>query len=167
MANMHMVVGTVTVVQPPRDTGKWGMAIDFSVQDYANGNYQVRCSCLGKNAEYIMRYVSAGTLVSVSGTMQARTWVNQQGQERTSSQLKLASVEIVGATPTVAETPQPQPQAPPARPTQASNLEGLRSVREILEKKIATRRPAISPITEPDDTPIGDEPVLDDDQEVI
>lgn len=77
-----------------------------------------RCSMFGKRGEAVAPYLTKGQLVGITGELSAREWTDKQGLARTSIEVRVNDLTLLGkrdAEPTHKQTPQ-QHQARPASP---------------------------------------------------
>ena len=79
-----------------------------------------RCSMFGKRGQAVADYLLKGQLVGVVGELSAREWEDKQGQKRTSIEVRVNELTLLGkkqggASQPEAPRPQqaPQPSAPP------------------------------------------------------
>ena len=77
-----------------------------------------RCSLFGKRGESVAPYLIKGQLVGVSGELSAREWQNKDGQTKTSIEVRVNDVQLLGKKDGQQQAaPQrqaPQQQASPA-----------------------------------------------------
>jgi len=77
-----------------------------------------RCSMFGKRAESVAPYLVKGQLVGVVGELTAREWTDKQGQSRTSIDVRVNDLTLLGK--------RDQAQQPAQRPAQAdTGLSGM------------------------------------------
>ena len=78
----------------------------------------VRCAIWGKRGEAVAPYLLKGQLVGVSGELSAREWQNKDGQTKTSIEVRVNDVQLLGKKDGQQQAaPQrqaPQQQAKPA-----------------------------------------------------
>lgn len=75
-----------------------------------------RCSMFGKRADAVAPYLLKGQLVGVSGELSEREWNDKDGQKRTSMEVRVNDLTLLGKRDGAA-APQParqQPARPPA-----------------------------------------------------
>ena len=77
-----------------------------------------RCSLFGKRGESVAPYLLKGQLVGVSGELSAREWQNKDGQTKTSIEVRVNDVQLLGKKDGQQQAA-PQRQAP--RQTQQSS----------------------------------------------
>lgn len=79
-----------------------------------------RCSMFGKRGQSVAEYLTKGQLVGISGEMSAREWVDKEGLKRTSIEVRVSDLTLLGkrdGQPAAAppqQRPQPRPAAPQA-----------------------------------------------------
>ena len=71
----------------------------------------VRCAMFGKRAQSLAPYLVKGQQVVVSGEASLNSWTNKDGIEKTSLEVRVNDVTLVGGRPEGAEQPVQQ-QAP-------------------------------------------------------
>ena len=71
-----------------------------------------RCSLFGKRGESVAPYLTKGQLVGVTGEMTAREWTDKQGQTRTSIEVRVNDVTLLGKKDGA------KPSERPAKPAQ-------------------------------------------------
>lgn len=77
----------------------------------------VRCSMFDKRAEAVSPYLTKGQLVGVSGEFSAREWEDKQGQKRTSIEVRVNDLTLLGKkADEPREQHQPQSRAKPQAP---------------------------------------------------
>ncbi|MDD5037428.1 MAG: single-stranded DNA-binding protein [Methylococcaceae bacterium] len=59
----------------------------------------LRCSMFGKRGESVAPYLTKGTLVGVSGEFSAREWKDKDGQKRTSLEVRVNDLTLLGRKP--------------------------------------------------------------------
>lgn len=67
----------------------------------------VRCTMFGKRGESVLPYLNKGQLVGVSGEFSAREWEDKEGQKRTSVEVRVNDLTLLGKN----EREQSQPVA--------------------------------------------------------
>jgi len=70
----------------------------------------VSCSIWGKRAESLHQYLTKGTQVTVVGSLSERTYTNNDGQEKTSLQMRVSELSMSGGgeqQKSAATAPQP------------------------------------------------------------
>ena len=70
-----------------------------------------RCSMFGKRGESVLPYLNKGQLVGVCGEMAAREWQDNEGQKRTSIEVRVNDLTLLGKS---------EGAAPAERPAQSS-----------------------------------------------
>ena len=56
----------------------------------------VRCTMFGKRGESVLPYLNKGQLVGVSGEFSAREWDDKEGQKRTSVEVRVNDLTLLG-----------------------------------------------------------------------
>lgn len=56
----------------------------------------VRCTMFGKRGESVAPYLTKGQLVGVSGEFSAREWTDKEGQKRTSIEVRVVDLTLLG-----------------------------------------------------------------------
>ena len=56
----------------------------------------VRCTMFGKRGESVLPYLNKGQLVGVSGEFSARDWDDKEGQKRTSVEVRVNDLTLLG-----------------------------------------------------------------------
>ena len=80
----------------------------------------VRCTMFGKRGESVLPYLNKGQLVGVSGEFSAREWDDKEGNKRTSIEVRVNDLTLLGKSD--------REQAPPSRsekqsPVKSGDLE--------------------------------------------
>ena len=75
----------------------------------------VRCTMFGKRGESVLPYLNKGQLVGVSGEFSAREWDDKEGQKRTSIEVRVNDLTLLGK-----KEGQQQNQTAPQRNAQGS-----------------------------------------------
>ena len=79
----------------------------------------VRCAIIGKRAEGgLIQYLKKGQLVGISGELSVNTYTNKDGEEKTSVEVLVKEVDLLGSNN---QAPQQASQAP----QQADNADDL------------------------------------------
>lgn len=78
-----------------------------------------RCSLFGKRCESVAPYLLKGQLVGVSGELSAREWQNKDGQTKTSIEVRVNDVQLLGKKDGQQQAA-PQRQAPRQATQQAA-----------------------------------------------
>lgn len=92
-----------------------------------------RCSMFGKRGDSVAPYLLKGQLVGITGELSAREWVDKEGLKRTSIEVRVSDLTLLGKRDSGAQTqdhaPQRQQQRP-AAPQAASvaDLDGMDSI---------------------------------------
>lgn len=66
----------------------------------------------GKTAENCSRYLAKGSLVYVEGSLQTRKWQDQNGQDRTTTEIRAQHVQFLDRRGNAESTAQPSPAEP-------------------------------------------------------
>jgi len=77
-----------------------------------------RCAMFGKRGEAVSQYLVKGQLVGISGELSAREWEDKQGQKRTSIEVRVNDLTLLGKSDAKQE-PQRQRPAQDQRPVRA------------------------------------------------
>jgi single-strand DNA-binding protein len=94
------------------------MVCGFSVADNMGRDKPTiwwRCNMFGKRAEALSQYLTKGQQVTVIGSMTERKWVDKDGEPRTSMEVRVSDVALMGGKREQTEAPRPTPRAAPAR----------------------------------------------------
>lgn len=81
-----------------------------------------RCSMFGKRGESVLSFLNKGQLVGVNGELTAREWTDREGLKRTSIEVHVADLTLLGkrddnqAKEPAPQRQQPRPAAPQAGP---------------------------------------------------
>lgn len=84
----------------------------------------VRCTMFGKRGESVLPYLNKGQLVGVSGEFSAREWDDKEGQKRTSVEVRVNDITLLGGK---SESQQDQRQTPKQPTKTVSHGDGLDS----------------------------------------
>lgn len=84
----------------------------------------VRCTMFGKRGESVFPYLNKGQLVGVSGEFSAREWDDKEGQKRTSVEVRVNDLTLLGGK---SESQQDQRQTPKQPTKTVSHGDGLDS----------------------------------------
>jgi single-strand DNA-binding protein len=72
----------------------------------------INCSVFGKRGEGVLQYLKKGQQVGVSGEFLARKYTNNEGVEKQSLELRVASLQLLGSRPSgTSASAEPQPQS--------------------------------------------------------
>ena len=77
-----------------------------------------RCALFGKQAEAVNDYLVKGQQVGISGELTAREWTDKEGQKRTSIEVRVNDLTLLGRRDDGQREAAPQRQAPQQRPPQ-------------------------------------------------
>lgn len=69
-----------------------------------------RCQMWGKRGESVMAFLTKGQLVGVSGELSAREWEDKQGQKRTSIEVRVNDLTLLGKKPAASQPAQQHAQ---------------------------------------------------------
>ncbi|MDQ6965043.1 MAG: single-stranded DNA-binding protein [Mariprofundales bacterium] len=105
------------------------VAVDYGFGDNKGTNW-IRCSLFGKRAEgRLPNYLTKGTQVAVSGELRVREYDDKDGNRRTSIDLSVNEIDLIGGRSEQAggsypqqSAPQQQPAPPAAAPQPQSTL---------------------------------------------
>jgi single-strand DNA-binding protein len=79
-----------------------------------------RCAMFGKRGESVAPYLLKGQLVGVSGELSAREWDDKQGQKRTSIEVRVNDLTLLGKRDGAQQEPrQPAPQRQQSAPAKS------------------------------------------------
>lgn len=89
----------------------------------------------GRSVPTILNYVRKGSQLFVEGKLQTRKYTDQQGQERTTTEVRCSNFQLVGARPTeqTQQAPHPALQRRPVMPMPTAPQSGPESVGLISE----------------------------------
>lgn len=74
----------------------------------------IKCSMFGKRGESVLPYLKKGQLVGVQGEFASREWQDKEGQKRTSNEMRVNDLQLLGkASPT--ESTKPAATSQPAK----------------------------------------------------
>lgn len=79
-----------------------------------------RCAMFGKRAQSVAPYLTKGQLVGVSGELSAREWDDKQGQKRTSIEVRVNDLTLLGKKQDGDQPQRPQPAPQQRVPAQSS-----------------------------------------------
>jgi single-strand DNA-binding protein len=85
-----------------------------------------KCSMFGKRGEAVLPYLNKGQLVGVSGEMTAREWQDKDGQKRTSIEVRVNDLTLLGKSEGHAEKQQER-SAPKQEPSKKPKFDDLES----------------------------------------
>ena len=82
-----------------------------------------RCAMFGKRAESVSQYLTKGQLVGISGEVTLREWNDQQGQKRSSLEVRVNDLTLLGKKDGQ-QAAQPRQQSPaPQQPGGFSDMD--------------------------------------------
>lgn len=88
----------------------FSVAVKAGYGDKASTTW-ARCSMFGKRGESVAPYLVKGQLVGIVGEMSAREWKDKEGNTRTSIEVRVGDLTLLGRKD-AADEPQQAPQAP-------------------------------------------------------
>lgn len=109
-------------------TGSGDSIVSFSVAvkagfgDKATTTW-ARCSMFGKRGESVLPYLNKGQLVGVSGEMSAREWQDKEGQKRTSIEVRVNDLTLLGKSEQQESKPAQRQEAAPKRVSHGDDLD--------------------------------------------
>lgn len=103
--NKSIIVGNLTKAPEQRTTANGTAVTSFTVavrRSYkdADGNYQadfINCVAWRGTAEFVAKYFTKGSRIGVVGTIQTRTYDDQNGNRRYVTEVIADEVEFVGS----------------------------------------------------------------------
>lgn len=122
--NVWTFVGNLGQDAETRVTPKGDSVVSFSVGvqsgfgDKATTTW-ARCSMFGKRGEAVSPYLLKGQQVAVSGELSTREWNDKNGQTRTSVEVRVSEIQLVGKRDGQQQAA-PRQQAPRQAPQQDS-----------------------------------------------
>lgn len=109
-------------------TGSGDSIVSFSVAvkagfgDKATTTW-ARCSMFGKRGESVLPYLNKGQLVGVSGEMTAREWQDKEGQKRTSIEVRVNDLTLLGKSDNQESKPAQRQEPSPKRASHGDELD--------------------------------------------
>lgn len=105
--NKSIIVGILTRAPEKRTTANGTAVTSFTVavrRRYkdADGNYQadfINCVAWRSTAEFVAKYFTKGSRIGVAGTIQTRTYDDQNGNKRYVTEVVADEVEFAGSKP--------------------------------------------------------------------
>lgn len=73
----------------------FSVAVDFGYGD-KKGTIWARCSMFGKRAEAVSPYLKKGQQVAISGELSERKWTDKEGVEKTTQEVRVNDLTLVG-----------------------------------------------------------------------
>jgi len=71
----------------------------FSVADsFKDKTIWWNCSLFGKRAESLTQYITKGSKVTVTGSVSERKWIDPNGTERTSMEIRVTDLSLQGGS---------------------------------------------------------------------
>ena len=92
------------------------VAVDFGYGD-KKGAIWARCSMFGKRAEAVSPYLTKGQQVAISGELSERKWTDKEGVEKTTQEVRVNELTLVGGK----SEAQPSKPAPKSTPPKAKS----------------------------------------------
>lgn len=77
----------------------------------------------GKSVQTVLNYVHKGTQLFVEGKLQSRKYTDQQGYERTATEVRCINFQLIGARPEQPQAVQEAPVRRPAMPMPVANTQ--------------------------------------------
>lgn len=120
MLNIVALQGRLTATPDLRKTQNgtsvtsFTMAVQGSRKDQ-DGNYAtnfVDCVAWSGTAEFMQRYLQKGALIAVTGELTTRTWQDQSGNKRKTTEVIVRTVDFCERAERSAPEPAPAPAAP-------------------------------------------------------
>jgi len=90
----------------------FSVAVKSGYGDKASTTW-AKCSMFGKRGEAVLPYLNKGQLVGVSGEMTAREWQDKEGQKRTSIEVRVNDLTLLGKSDSQERKPAPAIQEKP------------------------------------------------------
>lgn len=125
--NVWTFVGNLGQDAETRVTPKGDSVVSFSVGvqsgfgDKATTTW-ARCSMFGKRGEAVSPYLLKGQQVAVSGELSTREWNDKNGQTRTSVEVRVSEIQLVGKRDGQQQAA-PRQQAPRQAPQQTNEYD--------------------------------------------
>lgn len=69
-----------------------------------------RCSMFGKRGQSVAEYLTKGQLVGISGELSAREWLDKEGLKRTSIEVRVSDLTLLGKRDSGAQESNQAPQ---------------------------------------------------------
>lgn len=101
----------------------FSVAVKSGFGDKASTTW-IRCTMFGKRGESVLPYLNKGQFVGVSGEFSAREWDDKQGQKRTSIDVRVNDLTLLGGKQ---EAQQDQRQQTTQQSKKVSHGDGLDS----------------------------------------
>lgn len=103
----------------------FSIAVDRGYKDNQGQNITdfINCIAWGNQANYIGQYVKKGNMLSITGSIQTRTYTDKDNKQRVITEVyvdKVSNLSPREQTQTVSNTS--QPQQPKPQPTQSFNV---------------------------------------------
>lgn len=120
--NIFIITGNLGNDAEQRYTKSGDSIVSFSVPaksgfgDKAITSW-IKCSMFGKRGESVLPFLKKGQLVGVQGEFASREWQDKDGQKRTSNEMRVNDLQLLGkASPQVEQKPAGQAAKPQAKP---------------------------------------------------
>lgn len=84
-----------------------------------------RCSMFGNRGTAVAPYLLKGQLVGVSGELSTREWTDKEGQKRTSMEVRVNDLTLLGKKDAGQPQQQTQRQQPARQPAPSSDFDDL------------------------------------------
>ena len=81
-----------------------------------------RCAMFGKRAESVSQYLTKGQLVGISGEVTLREWNDKQGQKRSSLEVRVNDLTLLGKKDGQQAAPQRQATQQQAKPADSGGF---------------------------------------------
>lgn len=115
--NIFIITGNLGNDAEQRFTQSGDSIVSFSVPaksgfgDKAVTSW-IKCSMFGKRGESVLPYLKKGQLVGVQGEFAAREWQDKEGQKRTSNEMRVSELSLLGkSSQEPAQRQEPTPKA--------------------------------------------------------
>ena len=115
--NIFIITGNLGNDAEQRFTQSGDSIVSFSVPaksgfgDKAVTSW-IKCSMFGKRGESVLPYLKKGQLVGVQGEFAAREWQDKEGQKRTSNEMRVSELSLLGkSSHEPAQRQEPAPKA--------------------------------------------------------
>ena len=95
---------------------RFSIAVNRRFKDQ-NGNYPadfINCVAWRQTAEFISRYFNKGSMISVVGSIQTRTWEDENQKRQYATEVNVEEAYFSGSKNDGAATPTQQPQTTPS-----------------------------------------------------
>jgi single-strand DNA-binding protein len=92
----------------------FSVAVDFGYGE-KKGTIWARCSMYGKRAEAVSPYLKKGQQIAISGELSERKWTDKEGVEKTTQEVRVNDLTLVGGKQEGESAEPKQPQNAPAK----------------------------------------------------